>query len=143
MRAQGLVAAFEEQLQLSREACKKQAEAVLSQIFETLKVTPEFDAKFREAALAYVEAAQPAWTARDIVDAWAQYYSPHFTDDELDQLLAFYESPLAQKEVAANKEAMALLSAHFQEQSGPIVQAATQKFLARAQEIVQECNCAK
>lgn len=143
MQAQGLVAAFEQQLQLSREACRKQADAMLSQILETLKVTPVFDEKFREAAQAFVEAAQPSWTASDIVASWSEYYAPHFTDAELDQLLAFYQSPLAQKEVAANKDAMVQLSAHFEELSKPIAEAATREFLARVQAIAEECNCAK
>ena len=143
MRAQGLVEMFDQQLQLGREACKKQADDMLSQMFASLKVTPEYDAKLREAAHAFVEEAGLNWTARDIVDAWAQYYAPNFTDAELDQLLAFYESPLAQKEVAVSRAAMAQLSAEFQKRSEPIVQAATQNFIDRVQQIAKDCNCNK
>ena len=36
----------------------------------------------------------------DIVDASAHYYASHFTEQELRDLLAFYQSPLGQKALA-------------------------------------------
>jgi hypothetical protein len=143
MEAQGLAQTFEQQMQMGRETCRKQADDMLSQMFSSLRITPEVEAKFRQAANDFVTAAQPSWTGKDIAEVWARYYGESFTDDELDQLLAYYTSPLAQKEVSASRTAIMQFTTHFQEQYQPIQESATKAFIQRMQAIVEECNCKK
>ncbi|MDR2689714.1 MAG: DUF2059 domain-containing protein [Azoarcus sp.] len=141
MEAQGLAQTFEQQMQMGREACKKQADDMLSQVFVPLRITPEIEAKFKQAASDFITAAQPTWTGKDVAEIWAKYYGENFTDAELDQLLAYYTSPLAQKEVAASRTALVQFNAYFLEQYQPVQKSATEAFIQRIQAIVEECNC--
>jgi hypothetical protein len=141
MEAQGIAQSFEQQMQMVHETCRKQADDMLSQMFARLRITPEIEAKFRQAASDFITAAQPTWTGKDVAEIWAKYYGTNFTDAELDQLLVYYTSPLAQKEIAASRTALVQFSTHFQEQYRPIQESAIKAYIQRIQAIAEECNC--
>jgi hypothetical protein len=42
----------------------------------------------------------------EVIDATARIYASHFTEDELKQLLAFYQTPLGQKMIAQEPRAL-------------------------------------
>jgi hypothetical protein len=143
MEAQGVAQSFEQQMQMVQETCRKQADDMLSQMFSRLRITPEVEAKFKQAASDFITAAQPTWTGKEVAEAWAKYYGANFTDAELDQLLAHYTSPLAQKEISASRTALVQFNAHFLEQYQPVQKSATEAFMQRIQAIVEECDCKK
>jgi hypothetical protein len=86
---------------------------------------------------------QSPLTARDLVDMWAKYYGAKFSDDELDGILKYYQSPLGQKEVLASREAMTDYRQELQQLYDPVLKKATDDFIKRLQEIVVRCNCKK
>ena len=143
MEAQGLVETFEQQIQAGREHTRKMADEMVGKVLSTLNPPPEFQAKFRDATRDFVEAAQSPWTARDIVEVWGKYYGAKFSDEELDQLLKYYRSPLGQKDAIASREALVPYTAEFQARYKPILDKATQEFLDRLKAVGKECNCKK
>lgn len=141
MRAQGLVQTFEQQLATGRVQAREQSTAMLEQLLKGINPPPKFQQKLQEASTKFMEALQPSWTATEIVDVWAQYYGQAFTDAELDSLLAFYKSPLAQREIVVGRQAMDKLSEHFMAKYKPVMDAATTAYVRDLQTIARECNC--
>ncbi|MEF9403155.1 MULTISPECIES: DUF2059 domain-containing protein [Ralstonia solanacearum species complex] len=78
-----------------------------------------------------------------MVAIWSQQFGTKFTDEELDQLIAFYTSPLGQKEVAATREALPAFNQVIQARYKPIQERATAAFMQRIQQIKTECRCDK
>ena len=143
MEAQGLVQMFEQQLQASHERSWTLANQMMEKMLSNLNPPPDFQAKFRDAAGDFIKAAQAPWTGQDIVEVWAKYYGAKFSDEELDQLLKYYRSPLGQKDALASREAVGPYTAEFQARYKPILEKATQEFIERLQAIVRDCNCKK
>lgn len=143
MEAQGLVSMFDQEIQLGKENGRKQADQMIAQIMASLNVNKDYNAKLKAAANDFIVALQPPWTAQDVVDEWATIYGAHFTDAELDQLLAFYTSALAQKEVVVSREALMPFTQHFEELYKPVMERETKKLVERLQQIEEECRCKK
>ncbi|MHA6844586.1 DUF2059 domain-containing protein [Ralstonia syzygii] len=78
-----------------------------------------------------------------MVAIWSRLFGAKFTDEELDQLIAFYTSPLGQKEVAASRDALPAFDQLFQARYKPIQERATAAFLQRIQQLKTECRCDK
>ena len=57
-----------------------------------------------EIALNIEKEYQPR--SAEVIDATARYYAGHFTEAELKQLLAFYQSPLGQKMIVEEPKAL-------------------------------------
>jgi hypothetical protein len=143
MEAQGLVAGFQQQMALGRENCRKQADQMLTQLLSSLNAPQGFRDRMNDASKNFIESLQAPWSAEEVVDEWASLYGPNFTDQELDQLLAYYESPLAQKEVKVSRDIYPPFSSHFQDLYKPVIEHATANFVAQLQLIAKECRCAK
>ena len=143
MDAQGLTKTFEQQLQSGREQGKHQANDMLAQMMNGLNPGEKYQKKFQIAVKKFIDDLQPPWNATEIVETWAQFYGPNFSDEELDKLIAFYTSPLAQKEVLASRGALVSFGASFQAKYKPIMERATAQYVQNLQTIVRECNCSK
>ncbi|WP_439892918.1 DUF2059 domain-containing protein (plasmid) [Ralstonia sp. 25C] len=141
MEAQGLVKTFDQALASSREYGRKQANEMMAQMLSGLNPDETFRKRFQEAMELFMNDLQPPWNAQEIVQTWGQVFGAKFTDEELDQLIAFYSSSLGQKEVAASRDAMPVFSRLFQDRYKPIQERAISKFIDRAKLIAQECRC--
>ncbi len=100
----------------------------------------EFSSAIRE----FKEAAAAPWTAEHMVEIYSSFYGPHFSEAEVDELIAFYSSNLGQKDVRSTRLAAAefaeLLKNRFLDQ--PWVDP-VRKFADQMHLIARECNCAK
>ena len=141
MEAQGLIELFDQSLVSGREYGRKQADQMLDQMLSGLNPDATFRKRFQEVMDAFMSELQPPWGAQEIVQTWGQVYGEKFTDDELDQLIAFYSSPLGRKDVAASREAMPVFSQVFRDRYKPIQERATAKFVDRVKLIARECRC--
>ena len=99
--------------------------------------------KMTQAANQFIDEAQSPVTAADIVAIWSDAYGSKFTDAELDGLLAYYQSPLAQKEVQVSRQAMTTLSERALAAYKPVMDAAIANYISRLKVIVGNCHCAK
>lgn len=143
MQAEGLVQSYGEQLRFGKEQSRKQAQQVLDQMLADLDPSPEYVRRFKEAYEQFTKAMEWPWSAEDVVNVWAKYYGEQFTDEELDQLVAFYTSPLGKKDIVATQKALPEFNNHFAELSKPVVERATKAYKERLQAIAKECNCNK
>lgn len=139
MEAQGLLGMMAQQIDMGKQQAREQARQMLDQFTGTLAPPPEFNTRFRRASEEFVAALEPPWGAQEIVDVWARIYGPQFTDDELDQLIAFYLSPLGKKDVAVSQKALPEFARHFDERFKPILDKATKKYISDLQQIAKEC----
>jgi len=143
MEAQGLVQMFEQQIEAGRVEARQQSKQVLDQFMVQLKPPKEFDARFRAAFEEYLKSLEVPWIAQDIVDVWATVYGDRFTDQELDDLVAYYTSPLGKKDVMVTQAALPELINRLSVLSKPLLERATKDFIQRLQLIANECKCKK
>jgi hypothetical protein len=141
MDAQGLIQTFEQQLEFAKKQNMEQGQAMLNQVMAQLKPTPEYKKKFDKAFQEFITEASFPWGAKEIVEVWSKFYGEQFTNSELDQLLAHYSSPLAQKEITATRQAMVKFSSYFAEAGKPIAEKATSNFISNLKLVAKECNC--
>lgn len=143
MQAQGLSQMFEQQIARGREFSHKQADQMVAQMMAGMNADAASRKRFQETMEAFIADMQPSWSAGEMVAIWSRLYGAKFTDAELDQLIAFYASPLGQKEVAASRDALPAFDQLFQARYKPIQERATAAFLQRIRQIKTECRCDK
>lgn len=141
MKAQGLMVLIEQQLESGKEESRKQVRQVSDQMFMRLKPTPEYQDKFMKAFEDFVLSLHKTWSAGEMVEVWAKAYGSQFNDKELDGLLAYYKSPLGQKDVKSAQTAMPLLTQHFSQKIGPVVERETQAYMDRLEKLIEACKC--
>lgn len=141
MKAQGLMVLIEQQLESGKEESRKQVRQMSDQMFMRLKPTAEYQDKFLRAFEDFVFSLNKTWSAGEMVEVWAKAYGSQFTDKELDGLLAYYKSPLGQKDVKAAQAAMPLLTQHFAQKIGPVVERETQAYMERLEQLAAACKC--
>jgi hypothetical protein len=103
-------------------------------------VSPEIMSEIDAAFAAFVDAAKPTWTVAEAISAWGKYYGEQITEEELDQVVAFYRSPIGQKDVLATRKAMPDWSAFFAQRNEPVLQAAMNAYIERLKAIVQNAK---
>jgi len=143
MEAQGLLTTMQQQLASGRERGRAMAHQMMDNALKDLVPDDATKEKMSQAANQFIEEAQSPLTAADIVAIWSDAYGSKFADAELDGLLAYYQSPLAQKEVQISRQALTVLSERAQAAYKPVVDAAIANYVGRLKVIVGECHCAK
>jgi hypothetical protein len=143
MEALGLIDMWGTQIQSGKAQSKKMGQQALDQMMAQLKPNETFKKRFVDAFNNYMKKLESPWSAQEIVDVWAKYYGPNFTEEELDQLIEFYTSDLGKKDVAVSKQAMVKFTEHFQKESQPILEKATREYIEELKIVASECKCQK
>lgn len=141
--SQGMLQMYEQQIKTGRDRARQMADQLLAQATASLDLTAQAKTQLDDVVQEFISNAMPTWTSQDVLDAWGKYYGSKFSDEELEQLTAFYRSPLGQKDVTATAEALPKLSADFQERYKSQLAKATDQYVKRLQQIMKECNCKK
>ena len=141
MKLTGLYNVIEQQ----RQAIGQQAEAFRLQILQEFKtnvpeVGQEVWEKFDAASAKFVAASKPSWTAEEAVKLYADLYGADITEDELDQILAYYKSPIGQKDIAASLAAVPKWTAFLTEKNQEVLQRNLQTFMGEIRQIVSEAR---
>jgi len=143
IEAQGLATTFDQQLASSRGYGQKMVNDMLDQAVSGLNPPEKTVADLKEAAAEFMKELDSPLGTQDLVDLWTEYYGKKFTDKELKDLLKFYSSPLAQREVVAGREAMTELSLVMRQKFSGAMEQAVIHFTDKVKVIVKDCNCAK
>lgn len=141
--AQDVVPMFEEELKYTQQESEKEAQKILDQMLSQMKPSEEYKKKFSDAYLNFIKRIVSPWSAQELATTWGQYYSVKFSDQELSQLVSFYESPLGRKEVAASKVARMEYMQHYQKLGEPILKDAVNNYIKEMQDIARACKCSK
>lgn len=141
MQAQGVLEMWQQQIDQGREDSREMGTQIFAQMKSQLNPNDIFMDRLEGAFNRFIEkAATPPWTARDITDTWAKYYGEKFSDDELDQLIAFYSSDIGQKEVLSSKEALVEFGADFKAKNLKFTESILQDYINDLRMIVSECK---
>ena len=143
MEVVGLLDIWSEQIELGKKQNEEMGQQILDQLMSQLNPNEEYRKRLTDAYNNYMKNLEAPWSAEDIVEVWASYYGPNFTDDELDKLIGFYSSDLGRKDVAVTKQAMVQFSEHLQRERQPILEKATQEYIDEMKIVAIECNCRK
>jgi hypothetical protein len=143
MEAQGLLQMFEQQQDMGRVQLRQQADDMLEAMLKVNQPARPFMDRLRASYDELIAALQPRWSPQEFVDVWAHHFGSHFTEAELDQLIAHYHSPLGRKEVQANQKALGPFTMHFAQKYGPVMEQAMTAYAERVQGILRECDCRK
>jgi len=143
MKALGLVETWTQQIEQGKIYNRKISSQMLDQIVSQLNPNEEFQQKFKKASDNFITKTESPWSPEKIVEVWAGYYGPEFTEEELDKLIAFYTSPLGQKDIRVTRGSMEKFSKYFQEAGQPILEKATAEYIQEMKLIAKECNCTK
>ncbi len=108
IEAQGLTLMFQQQLDASKEAAGEIGRNIAKKLL-TESGVPEGQQspKVEQAIRRYMERCATMISAKELVDTWAAFYGKNLSDAELDQVLAYYQSPVGRKDVLATQVAMA------------------------------------
>jgi|GEM_PF-1004146 len=88
----------------------------------------------------FLDATKPSWGAEDAVNAWSVYYGLHVTEEELDEILAFYKSPAGQKSAEAAKIAMRQWTIFFIEKNNVTLERAMKSYVYELKSIIRTEN---
>ena len=143
MKALGLIETWTQQIEQGKIYNRKVSSQIMDQIISQLNPNKEFQQKFKGASENFITKTESPWSPEKIVEVWAGYYGPEFTEAELGQLIEFYTSPLGQKDISVTRSSMDKFSKYFQEAGQPIVEKATAEYIQEMKIIAKECNCAK
>ncbi len=145
VEAQGLLDRWAAQIEHGQDFSRAQEQTIVDQTLSRLNPNEEFRQRFSSAIREFKEATAAPWmTAEQMVEIYSSFYGPHFSEAEVDELIAFYSSNLGQKDVRSTRMATAefveLLKNRFLDR--PRVDH-VRKFTDQMHLIARECNCAK
>ena len=142
MEAEGVTQAFDTARDMLRVQTKADADKGMASLLTRLNATPEVVASLRKAYAEFIDSVTTgAFQKEDLARMWAEAYGASFSDDELTQLLAFYQSPLGQKTVASSRSAMPKVMEKMQSELQPRLQPAIQRYTEQVRKIVADCKC--
>ena len=146
VEAQGLFDQWAAQIEHSQEFSRAQEQTIVDQTLSRLNPNEEFRQRFSSAIREFKETTAAPWTAEYMVEIYSSFYGPHFSEAEVDELIAFYSSNLGQKNVRSTRMATAefleLLKLKNRFLDRPRVDH-VRKFTDQMHLIARECNCAK
>jgi len=143
MKAQGLLEVWQQQIEMGKVEGEKQAKAMIDQVVSQLNPNKKYKDRFKKAFTTFMGKMQGNWTAQQIVEVWAKFYGPKFTNSELDQLISFYTSEIGQKDIKASKVALIEFTQYFQSESKPIMEKALKEYISELRVAAKECECPK
>lgn len=92
----------------ARSARIGQAEAMAPRVIEDFRrqahEIPE--EAIKQATKRFHNAVEASWSTDEAIEVWQELYGADLTEDEIDQAIAFYRSPIGQKDIAATKAAL-------------------------------------
>lgn len=136
MEAQGLKETFQQQLELGKKQGAEYGERIKNQFLEKVTPTEEIKEQLSVAMTEYLEALEPPYTAEEIVSIWSEIWGQYYTEEEIDQLLQFYTSDIAQKDIIQSRKALAEMTHHFSEKNKVIFEGATNKYIEQLKNII-------
>lgn len=140
---QGIVASFQASLDESRAQAKIETRQMMDQMLTQMNLSKEFQVRMSLAGDKFMKTLQTNRAAEDIVKVLVQYYSPHFTDAEIDKLIEFYSSEVGKKDAEVSPAAMRKVTEHFKESNEKLRILAVNEFVKDLQLIAKECKCQK
>jgi hypothetical protein len=91
----------------------------------------------------YIESSRKAWSTKDAVDLYGKLYGAQLDEGDLDQILAYYRSPIGQKDVKATQVATPMWQAQLAQQYQGVAHTNLQAFLDDLKNMIRQCKAAQ
>ena len=140
---QGVVASYQTAIDEGKVRAQIETQQMLDQMMSQFNPSKEFQSRINRAAEKFTKTLLTDRTAEEIVKVVIEYYSPNFTEAELDKLIEFYGSEVGKKDNEISKVAMQKVAVHFKESNERVRVSAVNEFVKDLQLIAKECNCQK
>jgi hypothetical protein len=142
MDAEGVSQAFDAARDMVRQQARSDADKGMATLLTRIDASPEVLAQLRKVYNEFIDEVTAGAMHRDEIAAvWGEAYGANFSDAELKELLAFYQSPLGQKTVNAARSAMPKVMEKMQADLQPHLQPAIQHYTEQVRKVLAECNC--
>lgn len=141
MQLQGTTQKLELQLAAAEQRARQIGPAMFA---EFKKQIPDLDpallAEMATATSKFIDAAKPSWTAAEAANIWIRLYGEQVTEEELDQIVAYYRSPIGKKDLAANRKAAPGWSAFIAERDERAFNAAKSAYVEDLKRIMRSAD---
>ena len=106
-KAQGLEQMFQQQLDQSKASTAAFGNDLFNKMMQEsgAPACPD-DSKEKEILTRFLERAALIFTAKEYADTWSSSFGKDLSETDIDQMLAYYRSPLGQRDVRASHAAM-------------------------------------
>lgn len=91
----------------------------------------------KQAYEKFLTNASPSWTVEVAISAYARFYGEQLSESDVDQIVAFYESPVGQKDISADRSAFPKWTAFLAEKNEAAQKKATDAFIADVKAVIE------
>jgi hypothetical protein len=137
MRLTGLAQMLAESKLAGQAAARKMIQSMSEQMFAKFPaIPPEERARIEGAGQQFQRDIDDGFDQDDAVRTWGRLYSENLTDADLDAILAFYRSPVGQKDVSATAAALPQFQRYVVEKNNAVMNAAVANYTAALRSII-------
>jgi uncharacterized protein len=137
MRLTGLAQMLAESKVTEQAAARKMVQSMSQQMFAKFPtLPPEQRTRLEGAERQFQRDVENGFDQDDAVRTWGRLYSQSLTDADLDAILAFYRSPVGQKDVTATGAALPQFQHYIIEKNASVMNAAVANYTATLRSIV-------
>jgi hypothetical protein len=137
MRLTGLAQMLAESKVTEQAAARKMVQSMSQQMFAKFPtIPPEQRTRLEGAERQFQRDVENGFDQEDAVRTWGRLYSQNLTDADLDAILAFYRSPVGQKDVTATGAALPQFQHYIIEKNASVMNAAVANYTAALRSIV-------
>jgi hypothetical protein len=137
MQLTGLAQMMAQSRAMGQAAAQKTVQSMAEQAFAKFPtIPPEKRARIEDAAKQFMRDVDSGFDQDDAVRAWGRFYSESLTETELDAILAYYRSPVGQKDVSASRAALPQFQHYIIEKRTAVMNTAIANYTAAIRSIV-------
>jgi len=137
IQLRGLAQMMAQSRAVGQAAAQKTVQSMAEQVFAKFPtIPPEKRARIEEAAQQVMRDVDSGFDQDDALRAWGRFYSDNLTETELDAILAYYRSPVGQKDVSASRAAQPQYQHYIIEKSTAVMSTAIANYTAALRSIV-------
>jgi hypothetical protein len=136
VQLQGLARMMEQTKAAGREAATEVVRSTTARLFAQFpNIPPEKRPAIEAASQQFLSEVDNSFDQDDAVRAWGRFYSEGLTEKELDAIIAYYRSPLGQKDVRASQAALPQFQKYMAEKRNMAVNSVLGHYTATLWEI--------
>ena len=137
IQLRGLAQMMAQSRAVGQAAAQKTVQSMSEQAFAKFPtIPPETRARIEDASKQFMRDIDSGFDQDDAVRVWGRFYSESLTETELDGILAYYRSPVGQKDVSASRAAQPQYQHYIIEKSTAVMNTAIAKYTAAIRSIV-------
>jgi hypothetical protein len=137
MRLTGLAQMLAESKLAGQAAARKMIQSMSERMFAKFPaISPQERARIEGAGQQFQRDVDDGFDRDDAVKTWGRLYSENLTDADLDAVLAFYRSPVGQKDVTARAAAFPQFQRYMVDKNTAVMNAAVANYTAALRGII-------